>query len=34
MNNHAPCHKLLVMPAVMVIMSTLLLTWAERRGWW
>lgn len=33
-NDHTHLPQLLVVLSVMTIMSTLLLTWAKRRGWW
>jgi magnesium transporter len=33
-NDHTRLPQLLLVLAVMAVMSTLLLTWAKRRGWW
>nr|BFE77038.1 hypothetical protein GCM10020092_103390 [Actinoplanes digitatis] len=33
-NDHTRIPQLLAVLTVMAIMSTLLLTWAKRRGWW
>jgi Mg2+ and Co2+ transporter CorA len=33
-NERTQVPQLLLVLGVMVIMSTLLLTWAKRRGWW
>jgi Mg2+ and Co2+ transporter CorA len=33
-NDHTRIPELIVVLSVMVVMSTLLLTWAKRRGWW
>ena len=33
-NDHTHLPQLLVVLSVMAVMSTLLLTWAKRRGWW
>jgi magnesium transporter len=33
-NEHTQVPQLIPVLTVMAIMSTLLLTWAKRRGWW
>jgi Mg2+ and Co2+ transporter CorA len=33
-NDHTRIPDLIVVLSVMVVMSTMLLTWAKRRGWW